>query len=153
MIPEGDPDSDGLTREQLRWLLGVSAALGLGLLLLVVVATGASHLWGIGADTSGPPDATFAFETESGNGGVALTITHDGGEAASPGDIVVQVDDQRRGTWTELGGEGPDVVGPGHSLVLADVEPGDVVRLYWTGDGGNRTLVDLGTVADPNSGG
>lgn len=153
MFPDGDPDGDGLTREQFRWLLGVSVALGLGLLLFVLALTGASHVWGVGGGTDGPPDASFAFETEPRDGGVAVTVTHEGPEAASPDELVVEVTGERRGTWAELGGEGPDVVGPGHSLVLGDVASDDVVRIYWEGGGGNRTLLDRGIVSDPYGGG
>lgn len=151
MLPDGDPDADGLTREQGRWLLGAALALGVAVLLVALLATGASHLLGLGPETGEPPDAAFSFETELRGGGVAVAVTSEGPEAANPEDLVVEVNGDRRGTWGDLGGEGPDVVAPGHSLVLTEVSSDDVVEIFW--EGGDRTRLDRGIVTDPRAGG
>lgn len=145
MIPEGDPDGDGLTREQLRWLVGVGIAVGLAVVVLVVGLTAASHVLGIGGGQDGPPDATFSVRTQAAADGVAANLTHRGGEAAAPEDLVISVNGERRGTWTAVGGEAPGLVAEGHTAIVRDVEPGDVVLLHWVGDG-EETLLARGTV-------
>lgn len=151
MIPEGDGESDGLTGGQLRWLVGVGVGLGALLLLFVVAITGAAYFTGSGSGIDGPPDAAFSVLTDESGGDVVANVTHRGGEAAHPDNVVVEVAGERRGTWSELGGQGPGLVGQGHSLRLTDVEPGDEVRILWIGDDeAAPTELDRGRVMDPS---
>jgi hypothetical protein len=143
MMPEGDPDSDGLTREQFRWLAIVAVGLGALLLLAILGVTAASVLWG-GGDT-GTPSAAFQIETIERDDGLAANVTHAGGDAVNPGAIVIEVNGERRGTWEELGGEGPDVVATGYRLVLEDLVAGDSVIVVWTG-GDERVELGSGTI-------
>ncbi|WP_248515312.1 type IV pilin N-terminal domain-containing protein [Salinarchaeum laminariae] len=137
-------DDDGLTREQFRWL--VFASVGIGVLLLVTILglTAASYAWG--ANDPGDPVADFTVETIDRDGGVAANITHAGGDSVSPTSIVIEVDGERRGTWGELGGEGPGIVSLGNQLVLSDVTTGDRIVIYWTGGDGEPTAFGSGTV-------
>lgn len=147
MLPEGDPDADGLTPAQLRWLVGVGLAVGLGFVLLVVGLTAASHLYGIGGGPEGPPDATVDVRSQSVADGVAANLTYRGREAANPVDLVVSVDGEVAGTWGDLGGEVPGgLVAPGSGLHYRDVEPGEEVRIHWEGDDDERVLLGRGTV-------
>lgn len=149
MFPEGDPDSDGLTREQFRWLLGFSLAVGFVFLLLVLGITAASHLYGVGGGQSGPPEAVFTVQTQAAADGVAANVTHRGIEAADPGDLLVSVDNETVGNWSSLGGQGPGLVATGHTLLLRAVEPGDVVRIHWVGDGEQVVLARETVNAEP----
>jgi len=147
MRPEGDPDADGLTPEQFRWLVGVSLAVGLLVLLLVLGLTAASHVYGVGGGQQGPPDAGVDVRTQATADGVAANLTYRGREAANPDHLLVTVGDDPVGNWSELGGEAPrGFVGTGHTLLLRAVDPGDVVEVHWTG-GDERVRLALATVA------
>lgn len=127
-------EGDGLTGGQKRWLLLASVGLGALLLVLVLGMTAASHYYGVGDGVDGPPEAAFSVEPVEHGDGVAANVTHRGGHAIHPSDVVVEVDGERRGNWSALGGEGVDIVAPGHSLLVTDLEPGQEVRVLWIGD-------------------
>lgn len=145
VFPEGDEDADGLTRAQQRWLLLASVGLGALLLVLVLGLTAASHYYGAGGGIDGQPDSSFSIESVEQSDGLAANVTHRGGHAVHPDNVVVEVDGERRGNWSALGGEGADVVARGHSLVVSDVEAGEEVRVVWTGrdDDGDEEAVVL----------
>lgn len=138
-----EQDDDGLTSEQFRWL--VIAAVGLGALLLATILglTAASHAWG--ANDPGDPVAAFSVDTIDRDDGVAANITHAGGDAVNPDEILIEVNGEPRGTWSELGGEGPDIVAEGYQLVLPDVAPGDSITVVFTGDE-DDPVIGTGTV-------
>lgn len=145
--PEGDEseqDDDGLTSEQSRWL--VVAAVGIGALLLVTILglTAASYAWG--ANDPGDPVAAFNVDTIDRDGGVAANVTHAGGDAVNPNEIVIEVNGEVRGTWSELGGEGPDIVAEGYELVISDVNPGDQVTVLLAHGEDDRMVSGTGTI-------
>lgn len=144
-------DSDGLSGRQLRWLIFAAMGIGLLLLLAIIGVTAASVIWGGGGGGSGPPEAAFDVQTIQQTDGVAANVTHAGGEAVNPEAIVVEVDGEPRGTWEELGGEGPDIVAPGHQLVLGNVTGGDSVAVIWTG-GDERVELGRGTIEQSTTG-
>lgn len=158
MRPRPRQPGDDLSAEQRRRLLAISVAVG-GLVLLGVLAiTGASHVFGPGGGQEGPPDAAFSVQTVERDDGLAANVTHAGGQAVAPADVVVEVAGERRGNWTALGGEGLAVVAPGHSVLVEDVQAGDEVRVLWIGaeeteDEGEKeavTVLDYDTVRDPS---
>lgn len=150
-MSEADAESDGLTGTQLRWLVLVSVGLGALLLAFVLAITGTAYFTGSGGTVEGPPEAAFSVLTEESGGDVVANVTHRGGEAAHPSDVAIEVAGERRGTWSELGGQGPGLVAEGHSLRLTDVEPGDEVRILWIGDeDAEPALLDRGRVMDPS---
>lgn len=149
MPPGPRQPGDGLSREQQRRLLVLSVGVGGLLLLLVLGLTGASHLVGTGGGFDGPPEAAFSVQTEERDGELVANVTHAGGQAGAPSEIVIEVDGQRRGNWSALGGEGAGIVAPGHSVVVRDVEPGQEVRVLWTG-GDQPVELDRNTVRAPD---
>lgn len=151
MIPDGDAESDGLTGGQFRWLLGVSVGLGALVLLFVLAITGTAYFTDSGSNAEGPPDAAFSVLTEESGDDVVANVTHRGGEAAHPGRVVIEVDGERRGNWSSLGGQGPGLVATGHTLRLTDVEPDDEVRILWEDDDGSTTELDRGRVREEAS--
>lgn len=138
-------DDDGLTREQFRWLTLTAVGIGVLLLLAILGVTAVSYAWG--TNDPGDPAAVFTVETIDQSDGVAANITHAGGDAVSPGSIVIEVDGERRGTWDELEGEGPSIVSEGNQLVLSNVSVGDEVAVYWEDGDGDRSEVGRGTMA------
>ncbi|AGN00401.1 hypothetical protein L593_02250 [Salinarchaeum sp. Harcht-Bsk1] len=137
-------DSEGLSREQFRLLLLVAIGIGAVLLLAIIGVTAASVVWGTGGG-GGAPTAAFEVQTIDRSDGVAANVSHAGGDAVNPESIVVEVNGEPRGTWTELGGQGPDIVARGHQLVLDDVAPGDSIAVVWTGDD-ERVELGRGTI-------
>lgn len=142
-------DDDGLTSEQFRWL--VVAAVGIGALLLAAILglTAASYAWG--ANDPGDPVAAFNVDTIDRDDGVAANVTHAGGDAVNPNAIVIEVNGETRGTWAELGGEGPDIVAEGYELVVSDVSPGDQVTVLLIHGEDERTVRGTGTVGTASS--
>lgn len=143
-------DDEGLSGAQFRLLLFVAVGIGAILLITIIGITAASVLWG-GGGSSGPPSAAFDVQTIDRPEGVAANVTHAGGEAANPDSIVIVVDGEDRGTWEELGGEGPDIVAPGHQLVYGNVSAGDTLVVVWT-DGDERTELGRGTIEQGTTG-
>jgi len=143
-------ESDELSREQFRVLVFVAIGIGAVLLLAIIGVTAASVLWGTGG-SDGPPTAAFEVQTIDRPDGVAANVTHAGGDAVAPESIVIEVNGESRGTWAELGGEGPDIVAPGHRLLIDEVSAGDSVAVIWTG-GDERTELGRGTIEQGSSG-
>lgn len=143
-MSDGD---DGLTSEQFHWL--VLAAVGIGALVLIAIVgvTALSAIYGGGADTAGPPAAAFDVQTIDRSDGVAANVTHAGGEAVNPTSLVVEVNGEPRGTWTELGGEGADIVAPDYRLLVGNLTAGDTVAVVWVGEGDDRMELGRGTMA------
>lgn len=151
MRPAKNESGGGLTRAQLGWLVAASVGLGGLFLALVLGTTGVAHLAGTGDVVEGPPDAAFSVLTEERGDGVAANVTHRGGHAVHPERLLIDVDGERRGNWSGLGGTGPGLVAEGHSLSLTDVEPGDEVRVLWLSEDESETVVlDRGTVRNPD---
>lgn len=149
MIPEGDDDDEGFSSRQFRWLVGASVVVGALFLLLVVGVTVSSHVYGVGGGDGGPPDAEFEVSTTGSGDELVANVTHAGGDAISPDDLAVAVDGERRGDWSELGGEGLDIVAEGHTVTIGDVDPGQVVRILWVPDDADEVeQLGQGVVAD-----
>lgn len=138
-------DDDGLTREQLRWLAIVAVGIGALLLVAIVGITAVSYTWG--TNDPGDPVATFSVETDDRSDGVAANVTHSGGDAISPSSVVLEVNGERRGTWEDLGGEGPGIVSEGNQLVLSNVSVGDTVAVYREHGDDDRSEIGRGTIA------
>lgn len=126
-------DDEGLSPAQTRTLLLASVGIALLVLLLIGGVTVASHVYGFGDGPEGAPDAEFSVVTVERDGQPAVNVTNEGPYAANPDEIVIEVEGERRGNWTELGGElgAGEIVAPGNSVVLEDVEEGDLVTVYW----------------------
>lgn len=144
--PERDASGqdDGLTSEQFRWLVVVAVGIGVLLLATILGLTAASYAWG--ANDPGDPVAAFDVDTIDRESGVAANVTHAGGDAVNPNAIVIEVNGEPRGTWAELGGEGPDIVAEGYELVLSDVSPGDSITVVSTVGEDDPTVLGTGTV-------
>jgi len=143
-------NEDELSPEQFRWLVLVAIGLGAVLLVSILGVTAASVVWG-GAGSDGPPAAAFEVQTIDRTDGVAANVTHAGGDAVTPESIVVEVNGEPRGTWAELGGEGPDIVATGHRLLVGNLSAGDSVAVIWTS--GDRTELGRGTMRAPSTNG
>jgi hypothetical protein len=144
-------DDEGLSGAQFKLLLFTAVGIGAILLIAIIGVTAASVVWGGGGGGSGPPAAAFDVQTIDRPEGVAANVTHAGGDAATPKSIVIVVNGEDRGTWEELGGEGPDIVAQGHQLVYGNVTAGDTVVVVWT-DGDDRTELGRGTIEQGSTG-
>lgn len=142
---------EGLSGAQFRLLLFAAVGIGAALLIAIIGITAASVVLGGGGGSSGPPDAEFTVQTIDRTEGVAANVTHAGGDAVNPDSIVIEVDGEDRGTWEELGGEGPDIVAAGHRLRYGNVTAGDSVAVVWTG-GDERTPLGQGTIEQGTTG-
>lgn len=140
---------EGLSGAQFRLLVFAAVAIGALLLIAIIGVTAASVIWGGGS--SGPPSATFDVQTIDRPEGVAANVTHVRGDAVNPDDLVIEVNGEPRGTWAELGGQGPDVVAPGHRLRYGNVTPGDSMTVVW-GEGEDRTQLGTGTIDQGTTG-
>lgn len=124
-----EKSDDGWSTEKLLLVvLGVGAALVVGLVvLLVVAAVLGSFVLGLGSTTDdvAAPQASFTLQ-----GSDPPVIRHDGGDTIDGEQLVVVVNGGRRGTWAGLGGGG--TVTAGDELAV-EAAPGDEVGLRWTG--------------------
>lgn len=140
-------EGDGLSSRQFRLLVVGSVVIAAVFLLLIAGVSGFAEIGGSPTD-DGPPDAAFTVESEATAGSVAANITHQGGDAVNPDELRIEVNGEDRGSWTDLGGEGPGIIAPGHTLLYSNVEPGDEVRLLWTGDGADPFEIGRGVIED-----
>ena len=141
--PRPERNGDGLDARQFR-LLVVGSVVFAALFLLMIGGISALSEFGGGPTHDGPPEAAFVVDGEQLADGVAVNVTHEGGEAADPDEIVLEIDGQRRGTWSELGGDGPGIVAPGHTLVYTGVDGGEEIRILWVPEDDDGTVVELG---------
>jgi hypothetical protein len=133
------------------------------LLAVLALLLPAALLWGFvvgfaNPDAGGEPTATYEVRYE----GETLALTQTSGRVRS-GTLVVLVDaggETSRQVWVATNGTGYDNGGRGHPVrpgdqfvFLADLSPGDTVRVVWTSaDGEDRTVLTEATVgAAPTS--
>jgi hypothetical protein len=133
------------------------------LLAVLALLLPAALLWGFvvgfaNPDAGGEPTATYEVRYE----GETLALTQTSGRVRS-GTLVVLVDaggETSRQVWVAPNGTGYDNGGRGHPVrpgdqfvFLADLSPGDTVRVVWTSaDGEDRTVLTEATVgAAPTS--
>jgi len=116
----------------------VQAALVVGVLFGVVVVTvvGAAVLGtfvlGVGDPVGTAPEASFSVDSGDGT----VTVAHGGGESVDPSALTLEVGD-RTVSWSPPDGS----VDEGDEVVVEDVESGTEVRLLWTGEDGEETVL------------
>ena len=127
------------------------------LLAVLALLLPAAILWGFvvgfaNPDAGGEPTAPYEVRYE----GETLAVTQTSGRVRS-GTLVVLVDaggGTSRQVWVATNGTGYDNGGRGHPVrpgdqfvFLADLSPGDTVRVVWTSaDGEDRTVLTEATV-------
>ncbi|MEF8790884.1 MAG: hypothetical protein V5A61_12225 [Haloarculaceae archaeon] len=137
------------------------------LLALLALLVPAVLLWGFvlgvaDPGSGGEPTATYEIRYE----GRTVALTQTAGRVAT-GTLAVLVDadgNRSRQVWVAPNGTGYDNGGRGHPVrpgdqfvFLADLSPGDTVRVVWTaGDGEERSVLAekrLGATPTPTTGG
>ncbi|WP_439028553.1 type IV pilin N-terminal domain-containing protein [Haloarchaeobius sp. DT45] len=130
MTDEAEPQR--APQQKRTWVI----ALVFVMLAASVLGVAGAYVFG-GQEPLNPPETEFAFEP---TGVTEVTITHDGGEPLTAGDLQISVDGSAT-TWssTDFGVSPDQQVTEGSSTTIAGVQPGQTVLLIY--ERGSRTYV------------
>ncbi|ELZ78228.1 hypothetical protein C455_11113 [Haloferax larsenii JCM 13917] len=116
-------------------VIGVILMVAITVILAAVIGTFVLGLGDQVQETA--PQASFAFDYDSGSGD--LTITHESGESISDSDLNVTLYNSTDRAWTDSDNE----ISAGDSTTIALTSPapsdGDTVRIVWTSESGGTS--------------
>jgi len=119
-------------------VIGVILVVALTVILAAVIG---AFVFGVSdTSTEAAPNAQISFDFEEDEGEYDIEFVHESGDELDPGTITFVVDGEEFGDADEWPGNENIVAGDSYDVSDVDAEPGDTVRVIWSGTDSTSTI-------------